>query len=177
MIVKLNMYNSLCWFHRGREYMLWARNNILFTIQHIIMKWKCLNYVHSDAFNCSWIILYKSWKFTTQHMLFFALIHRSSCMIQFYMLLSPTPWAHPWRFALFFFLILYGLGLPPNFLIGTIDSYKYLKKGWKEMATCSLLFREMCSDPMVRTRDRSKGWDVMLCGKQLTVEVVVNGKE
>ena len=45
------------------------------------------------------------------------------------------------------------------------------------MTTCSLLFREMCSGPVVGTIDRSDGSDDMLCGQQLTVEVVVNGKE
>ena len=62
-------------------------------------------------------------------MLFFALIYPPLCMVQFYMLTSPTPWAHPWGFAIFFLLILHGLGLPPNLLLGKIYPYKYLKKG------------------------------------------------
>ena len=43
--------------------------------------------------------------------------------------------------------------------------------------TCSPLFREMCSGPVVGTIDRSDGSENMLCGQQLTIEVIVNGNE
>ena len=44
-------------------------------------------------------------------MFFFALIYPPLCMVQFFMLSSPTLWALPWAFANFFFLILHGFTL------------------------------------------------------------------